>query len=161
MSNLSQPPSRWLAWKPQAANISKSAQGGPSKPTELSTEILGLSGLMASIEEQSEFHCEHSEALTSGDEKGENPRLLAGRSVKEVYFQDAYEAWFQDIDGRFWHLDFATNTTTELKPKVADVEESIPPEVWNAFGTLLGILLLRKEGAPKRAKYGQSHDGNY
>ena len=30
-----------------------------------------------------------------------------------------------------------------------DMEEPIPPQVWSAFGTLLGMTILRKEGATK------------
>ncbi len=31
-----------------------------------------------------------------------------------------------------------------------DMEEPIPPQVWSAFGTLLGMTILRKEGAAKK-----------
>jgi hypothetical protein len=79
-------------------------------------------------------------------------RVIAGRSVKQLYFQDELESWFQDMDGRFWHLDLATNTLTELKPRDTDAEEPIPSEAWTAFGTLLGILILRREGARMTGK---------
>jgi hypothetical protein len=145
MSSLPQPRSRWLDWQPQATNILKTAKWKPPKPSELASADIGSSGLMASIVEQPEFHCENEVALTTGEGIKEASKVLAGLSVEQLYFQDALEAWFQDNDERFWHLDFATNTLTELKPRDAGTVEPIPSEVWPAYGTLLGILILRKE----------------
>jgi len=79
--------------------------------------------------------------------------------MKQLYFQDELEVWFQDADGRFWHLDLATNTLTELIPRDADAEEPIPPEVWPALGTLLGILILRREKTVRQHDIPLVHGG--
>ena len=82
---------------------------------------------------------------------GENPTGIEFRNMHHINMPcyEMLEVWFEDMDDRFWHLDLATNTLTELKPRDVGPEEPIPSEVWPAFGTLLGILVLRKERATK------------
>lgn len=76
--------------------------------------------------------------------------MIAGRNMKQLYFEDAHEVWFQDAEERFYHFDHATNTLTELRTRDTDAAEPVAEEVWSAFGTLLGILVLRKERTAKQ-----------
>ena len=72
-------------------------------------------------------------------------KIIGDRGVKRIYFEDEYEVGFQDSDRRFWHFDKTEKTLTELIPGRPDSDESIPQEVWEAFGQLLGLLISRKQ----------------
>ena len=66
-----------------------------------------------------------------------------GRDVKHIYFEDDHEVCFKDVEDRFWYFDRDKKRLTELVPGKPDSEESIPTEVWESFGRLIGHMILR------------------
>jgi len=71
---------------------------------------------------------------------------IGGRTVRQIYFEDAEGMCFQDADGRFWYFDTGGDELTELVPgKKDDAEEPIPPDVWKDVGTLLALIVLKIE----------------
>ena len=61
-----------------------------------------------------------------------------------TFYEDPGERWFQDSDGRFWYLDRLTGQRTELIPGNQPASEPLPRAFFEAFGTLLGMLVKRQ-----------------
>ena len=142
-SSVLQPRSRWLDWQPQAINISKTAREEPSKPTERLLTGTGSLGLVPHTKDQPELHCEHE--VASGDEEKGTSSVIAGRTVKQLFFEDTVDACFQDSDGRCLHYDVVMDSLTELVAGMADPEAPIPAQAWRAYGTLLGLVVQSRE----------------
>lgn len=86
----------------------------------------------------------HNDESLASNSRGDD-RVVASRKVKQVYLEDGNEVWFQDDAERFWIYEIADQRLTELIPKEGDGSESIPTEVWQLVGELLGLLLIRRE----------------
>ena len=121
--------SRWLDWQPQAINISRTPKGEPSKPTEPSLTGVGSLG----------------HEVASGDEEKGTSSVIAGRTVKRLFFEDTLDACFQDSDGRCLHYDVVMDSLTELVAGMADPEAPIPAQAWHAYGTLLGLVVRSRK----------------
>jgi hypothetical protein len=76
--------------------------------------------------------------------KPTEPLQIEGRKVKRVYFEDAHQVWFQDVEIRFWYYSLSEKKLTELIPRDYDPETPIPREIWEAFGSLLGLVILKQ-----------------
>lgn len=107
--------SRWFGWQPKIQNITAIPVSSPSKPTKPANE----------------------------DSNG--TRIIDHRKVMHIYFEDKVEIVFKDDGERYWHHGFQDKETTELIPGRPDSEGTIPREVWENFGHLLGLLILRKQ----------------
>jgi len=142
-SSVLQPRSRWLDWQPQAINISKTAREEPSKPTERLLTGTGSLGLVPHTKDQPELHCEHE--VASGDEEKGTSSVIAGRTVKQLFFEDTVDACFQDSGGRCLHYDVVMDSLTELVAGMADPEAPIPAQAWHAYGTLLGLVVRSRK----------------
>jgi hypothetical protein len=81
--------------------------------------------------------------------KPTEPLSIGGLIAKHIYYTDPLETCFKDQDGRFWHFNLAEEKLCELIPRQNQGQEDIPAQVWEWFGELLGIIVLRKDRAAK------------
>jgi hypothetical protein len=85
-----------------------------------------------------------NEQLSSKGEGSCTGISIGGRSVRQLYFQTAEEACFRDTDNRLWYYSATEKELSELIPRNCDLEAPIPREVWEAFGSLLGHVILNR-----------------
>jgi len=97
-------------------------------------------------ESQSGLLHRNEQAAPSGSEAATSPRVIAGRNVKQLYFEDARQSCFQDTDGHFWIYDLATDHLTGLVTGQGNPEGPIPAQVWGDFGRLVAMMALEKLG---------------
>ncbi|MBM3789928.1 MAG: hypothetical protein FJW35_06195 [Acidobacteria bacterium] len=64
------------------------------------------------------------------------------RSTDQVLIETVSWLCYRDCQGRFFHQDRTTTQTTELKTRQDSNSDALPPEWFDAFGRLLGLILL-------------------
>jgi hypothetical protein len=74
-----------------------------------------------------------------------NRIVIGGRDAKQVFFENTVDACFRDTTDRFWHFNFAKSELAELIPKECDPETPIPQEIWEVYGTLIGLMILKRQ----------------
>lgn len=118
--------SEWLDWKAgSVSNVSES-----DTHTQEFCHTKNIVDNVISIDKTTEVSTERT------DRTDKTPEL--------TFYEDQGERWYQDANGRFWYVDRMTGKRTELVPSNRPEGEPLPRAFFEAFGSLLGIVISRR-----------------